>query len=456
MLRIIPLSAIRVADNRQRREFEPVSLLELAKSIETYGLFHALQIRKDNTLVTGERRLRAIKEHLLPMGKSFTYDGEMILPGHIPCIEVTSDDPLVLEAIELDENFRRRDLTWQEHAAAVKRLHDLRQAQLPPGEVQSIPATAAEVIGEKVATPNSIVTTRAELLVAEHLDKPAVAAAPTVREALKALKRIEETERNEALALAVGKTLTSGSHKVVHGNCIDWLAEQPPEQFDVICTDPPYGMGADQFGDGAGKLSGIEHGYDDSLGGWRQLMFGDCLSGDRPETSVWDPGMWSMDGWCAKITRVARPQAHAYIFCDPDRFPELRDGMREAGWYVFRTPLIVYKKDSGRVPLPDKGPRRQYETILYAIKGGKLTNGIFSDVIESQADPNMSHGAQKPVSVYENLLRRSVRPGDAVLDTFGGTGPLIPAAHTLKCFATVIEQEAAYYGLCLKRLEALK
>lgn len=434
MLRIIPFSAIRVADNRQRREFEPVSLLELAKSIETLGLFHALQIRKDNTLVTGERRLRAIREHLFPMGKTFTYDGVEVLPGHIPCIEVTSDDPLVLEAIELDENFRRRDLTWQEHAAAVKRLHDLRQAQLPAGEVQSIPATAAEVIGEKVATPNSIVTTRAELLVADHLDKPEVRAAPTVRDALKVLKRIEETDRNTALALAVGKTLTAGSHQVIHGNCLEWLAGQPSEQFDVICTDPPYGMGADQFGDGAGKLSGIEHHYDDSPEAWRELMF----------------------PWAEQAFRVTKPQAHAYVFCDLANFPELTRFMQRSGWYVFRTPLIVYKKDSGRVPLPDKGPRRQYETALYAIKGGKLTTGIFSDVIESQADPNMSHGAQKPVAVFENLLRRSVRPGDRVLDTFGGTGTLIPAAHTLKCYATVVEQEAAYYGLCLKRLEALK
>ncbi len=55
----------------------------------------------------------------------------------------------------------------------------------------------------------------------------------------------------------------------------------------------------------------------------------------------------------------------------------------------------------------------------------------------------------------EELLRRSVKPGDRVLDTFGGTGTLIPAAHSLKCRATVIEQNPTYYGLCLERLKGL-
>ena len=29
----------------------------------------------------------------------------------------------------------------------------------------------------------------------------------------------------------------------------------------MILTDPPYGMDADQFGDGGGKMTGIEHHY---------------------------------------------------------------------------------------------------------------------------------------------------------------------------------------------------
>ena len=123
---------------------------------------------------------------------------------------------------------------------------------------------------------------------------------------------------------------------------------------------------------------------------------------------------------------------------------------------MFRTPLINHKVNSGRVPLPDRGPRRQYEIILYAIKGSKPTTHIYSDVLSSQADEQMSHGAQKPVGVYQNLLLRSVRPGDSVLDSFGGSGTLLPAAHSFQCVATVMEQNPEYYAFCLRRAQDLK
>ena len=53
-------------------------------------------------------------------------------------------------------------------------------------------------------------------------------------------------------------------------------------------------------------------------------------------------------------------------------------------------------------------------------------------------------------------LRRSINPGDAVLDPFCGTGPIFPAAHELKCKATGIEIDAASYAIAYKRLEGLK
>lgn len=130
--------------------------------------------------------------------------------------------------------------------------------------------------------------------------------------------------------------------------------------------------------------------------------------------------------------------------------------MQAAGWYVFRTPLINHKMNSGRVPLPDQGPRRQYEIILYAIKGKKQTTHIYPDVISTSADENFSHGAQKPVALYQNLLQRSVRPGDRVLDTFAGSGTIFEAANGFKCSATGTELNPEYFGMCLARIARCK
>lgn len=446
------ISSILTPAGRQRQDFEPAALVELAQSIEQRGLIHAILLRPDGkTLVAGERRLRAITEYLYPLGKTFTYNGEPVPAGQIPYSIAASDDPLELEELELDENLRRKDLTWQELATTHARLHELRskQATVAKAVAPTIAETAVEVFGPDFNAYQHD-TIRQEVIVSRYLDRPEVAKAPDLRTAMKVIKKTEDADRNRALAIAVGKTHTAATHKVFHANCLDWM-QQPEwqEKFDVILTDPPYGMNAHEFGDAAGKLETIDHQYDDTLENWHALMGGESRPDGDSAVDIRIPG------WCELAYKVAKPQAHAYVFCDIDQFPALREYMREAGWYVFRTPLTNFKQNSGRVPLPDRGPRRQSEWCLYAIKGNKNTNYIASDVIVTGSDEQMSHGAQKPVALYDDLLRRSIRPGDWVLDTFAGTGTILPSAHALKCTAVAVEQSQEYYGMCLTRLAAL-
>ena len=128
----------------------------------------------------------------------------------------------------------------------------------------------------------------------------------------------------------------------------------------------------------------------------------------------------------------------------------------EGGWSVFRTPLIWYKRNGMRAPWPEYGPQRKYETILYATKGKRPVLKKAGDVLDYPPDINLGHAAQKPVALFEDLLRRSCHPGDTVLDPFAGTGTIFPAAHVLKCRATGVELDQASYGIAVKRLEQLK
>jgi len=102
------------------------------------------------------------------------------------------------------------------------------------------------------------------------------------------------------------------------------------------------------------------------------------------------------------------------------------------------------------------GPRRTYETILYAIKGQKSVNTIAPDVISTTADANMTHGAQKPIALYTDLLRRSCHPGDLVLDCFSGSGTIFPACQELKLKATGLELNPEYFSMGYKRLKELE
>lgn len=432
-------SEITIAANRQRKDFDPEGITDLANSITARGLLHAVVLRETPSgfvLVAGERRLRAM-ETIWLLGDGIRYNGTLYGANEVPFVTLGELSPLEAEEAELDENLKRRDLTWQEKAEALGRLHELRKHQAADaGEDHSIADTIREVddlTGRASATGETYQRDREAILLSKHLDNPLVAKAPNVKEAFKALKREEERERNAKLAEEVGKTYNSAVHTLAHADCIEWLAECPDNSFDVILSDPPYGINANNFGNAAGKLSGTTHEYDDSPQAWNRLM----------------------DVVIPELFRVSKPEAHCYLFCDLDMFHILRHKMLLSGWDVFRTPLIVYKLGSGRVPRPEHGPRRQWEMILYAIKGDKTVTGIFSDVIPCKLEENIGHGANKPVELYIDLLRRSVRPGDQILDVFAGTGTIFPAAHECKVYATGVEINPEYYGICVQRLNAL-
>jgi site-specific DNA-methyltransferase (adenine-specific) len=108
-----------------------------------------------------------------------------------------------------------------------------------------------------------------------------------------------------------------------------------------------------------------------------------------------------------------------------------------------------------RTPWPEHGPQRKYQLVAYAVKGNRVVNHIAPDLVSYPSDDNLGHAAQKPVALYDDLLRRSIRPGDSVLDPFCGSGPIFPAAHALKCYATGIELAAASYGVSVQRIAAL-
>lgn len=450
-----------IKENRQRRAFDEDAMQALRDSILSAGLLQPVVVREEEgrwVLVAGERRLRTLID-IFQLEGSYKFSGQVVSDGYIACTSLGELAPLQAEEAELDENIRRADLTWQEQADALMRLNKLREAQrdvvikqaeeakkaaptpqaaaaiVVPKRVTAAD-TALEVYGRRDGSYQAKVAE--SIVLANNLHIPEVAAAKTQKEALKILKSVKEREQSRELADRVGKVYSASAHTIFNMNCLDFMQQmvgaEESNKFDVICADPPYGMGADTFGDGGGKMTGISHHYDDSYENWVKLM----------------PRFAELSFMCSKT------QAHCYLFCDFDRFHELKAFMEKAGWYVFRTPLIYQKRNSGRVPLPDRGPRRTWELCLYAIKGNKPVTHIYPDFLQADAEGENKHGAQKPPSVFQNLLQRSVKPGDKVFDGFGGSGPILEAATNLKVFATVCELDPASYALCVEALESLK
>ena len=430
-MQYVPLVSIHVPTDRQRKEFKEDSNVELISSIESKGLFHPVLLR-GQTLVAGERRLRAITD-IYALGGSFNYNGTPVPEGLVPATQLSDLSPLEVEEAEFEENARRENLTWSEAAAVTARLADLRN-RIAAEKGLSAPthASLAEELLEAV-TPAATQTIRKQLIVAKFAENEGVQKAPSLEEAFKTVKKIERDAQYVRMAATLPPETLKTRHQIFNEDSLSWMERRSEENlYSIILTDPPYGMGADEFGDSGGRSS-QDHSYVDSYSHWTSLI----------------------PRFASEAYRMAATDAHAYVFCDVERFSELRSYMSAPGWKVFRTPLIWHKPNGMRAPWPSMGPQRKYECILFAVKGNLTSNIVAGDVLTHSPDANLGHAAQKPVSLFVDLLKRSYRPGARILDPFMGSGTILPAAHSLGCTATGIELDPRAFGMAKSRLELL-
>lgn len=428
MIKIVPLSSVKVADNRQRKLFSQPQIEQLADSISARGLLHPPVVREDESgtywLVAGERRLRAITS-LSQLDISF-FCGETEVPaGHVPVLPIGSLDPITAKEAELEENIIRVDLSWQERAEATRELHELKcqaAGALPVPKKHTVTDTAKIIAGDEYSDSTRIAVANT-LVVAEHLDDPDVVKAKSEGEALKVIKKKAEQAHRRKLAETF--TATESKHTILKGDCLEVLPTLEDNTFNCIITDPPYGIRANNFG----EQSSTGHDYEDSKE-YFDSFIGKVLS---------------------ELYRVAKPEAHLYLFCDPRMYAQIELEATLAGWKVWHVPLI-WNKLNGMLPRPEHGPRRTYEMIMFASKGDKTVTRVAPDVITIVQDSNLKHGAQKPVALYEDLMSRTVDPGNTVLDCFAGSGPIFPAADKCFCTAVGIERSEDSYALCVERI----
>ena len=214
---------------------------------------------------------------------------------------------------------------------------------------------------------------------------------------------------------------TSSSLVVV----FELLETLEPNTYSVLLTDPPYGIGADSFG----EQSGEGHAYSDSFEFFQK--FAPVLA--------------------AESYRVCTTQAHAYVFCDPRRFADLELAFQLAGWYTWPTPLI-WSKNGGMLPRPEHGPRRAYETILYCIKGDRKVLKVAFGRRTGFAGKGRDARRAEASGLVPRALSRSAYPGDKILDPFCGSGTIFPAANNLRLKATGIELNEDYAATAKLRI----
>lgn len=417
-----PIESI-IVENRQRKYHNPNAALLLEESIQANGIIQmpvCWKTDKGWKLIAGERRMKAI-QILAGKGIAITACGQAVPLGHFPFLGYNSLKEATAYALELEENIKRTNLTWQEECAAVAELHKFRKATK---ENWTAADTAMEILsaqGEEVKSSTVTRLVTDSVLLTENLHRPEVANAKTQKDALKNVRQAMLEEFTAALGRKV--ETRSLTQTVLEVDAVQGLQMQPDESFDCIIMDPPYGVDADQFD--AGLV--VQHKYKDDWEYVKDLM-----------TRVWE-----------ELTRVTKSQAHVYMFCDVRKFPFFYEILSDAQWDVWDRPLI-WTKNGGHLPKPHFGPRLTYECILYANKGNKPVTGLYPDVLNYPMVTDKQHAAQKPADLYVDLLRRSTMPGNRICDPFCGSGTVFHAAKKLNLLAVGMDSDPFSVGLAKK------
>lgn len=425
---LIPISDTEIR-KRQRSAMDKTKLAELKESIADKGILHPPVYWQDPktqkwVLTAGERRSEAMRL-LHAEGRSFTHEGTVVAPGMIPITRLSDVlDEIARFEVELDENVRRDDLTWQDRVRAYADLHAMRQQSNPK---QTQMDTARELIDRGLAKTigGARLHMKEATLIADHLDNEKIAMARNPAEALSLVYKLEEEKVTAALVrrrLAVAPSASSIALK--HGSCLDVLDGLDSDMADLILTDPPYGLGAS--GAGFRGRTVHHHNYEDTKENAQKIARAILTEGFR----------------------ICKTRANIFMFCDIDLFDWLKSTASNMGWSPFRRPLIWQKSESeGMAPWGGSGPRITTEFILFATKGQRGLNASPIDVfnVKRVSRSERIHAAEKPVELLKTLIQCSTLPGDFVLDPCAGSGSTLVAAKELKRTGLGIEFDLDYY-----------
>lgn len=406
--------------DRNSRTHSSSQVEMIARSIQAYGFTNPILLAEDGTVIAGHGRLAASQRLEL---------------AEVPTITLKGLNETQIRALVLADNRIALDAGWDVDLLRME-LADLRV----DGFDLSLTGFSLEELDNLLAPPEDP---------RDPDDAPALPDDP---------------------ASKVGDVYVMGPHRLVVGDATDVnvLGRVLDGAFADICwTDPPYNV---DYEGSAGKIK------NDSMG---DKEFYDFLLGFY--TAAWS--------WM-------KPGAAIYVAHADTEGLSFRGAFKAAGFKL--SGCIIWRKDSlvlgrsdyqwqhepilygwkpgsahrwygGRknttvMDLGDGSPFEQLPDGRYQITVGDRTMIVAGDAVVEDVVPSVMrvekpkksalHPTMKPVELIERMLRHNARPGDIVLDPFGGSGSTLIAADRLGMCARLVELDPKYADVIIGRWEA--
>lgn len=280
----------------------------------------------------------------------------------------------------------------------------------------------------------------------------------------------------------LGDVWEVAGHRVMCGSSLeakDWDVLMAGELADVVWTDPPYNVDIGGKNDQIAKSQG------------RKNKTGAILNDSMGDKDFYN---FLLAMYRAVFDQM-KPGAAIYVFHADSEGINFRTAFRDAGFKL--QSVLSWKKNSLVLSRWDHQPIS--EPALYGWKPGaahrwfggrkqttfsemgsgspfqKMEDGRWKVVIGDEVfivsgdatvesapssviqEPRPSksdlHPTMKPTNLVLRQLRNSARPGDVVLDAFGGSGSTAVAAHQAGMHARLMELDPKYVDVIVQRLE---
>lgn len=429
--------------NRAERQRKTIDISDLVESVRARGILSPILIKTSGEIVFGERRWTTAK-HL----------GLAVVPVRI--VENLSDEEL--QVIELEENVKRKQLPWQEEAAAVLRIHELYRAQ---NEGWTVQQTAQAVGFSDKHTPEV-------LSIAEAIkdgDK-AVAQADTFRAARTILTRRRQRQQDSALnAISAGefdlegddeqadlfeeepaeyaapqpnatfsstpgapeikpivkqvpKAAPASPYQILHANMSEKLENYSGPKFNMLHLDLPYGV----------KLNGQANQDSFEGGGYES----------NPDI-YWDLLYTLLNKWDSFMFDSSHFMCWISMEFYTDTIEAFNETLGRNDLFICKTPMIWHKTDNrGIISDVKRRPRNIYEACLFGSTGDRFIVKPGSNVYGAPtAKATAIHTNEKPIPMLKDFMQNFVDETSRVLDPTCGSGSAIRAAELLKAESAI-------------------
>lgn len=395
------------AQNARTHSDEQIS--QLVRSITEFGFTNPILIDEDGELIAGHGRTMVAKEAGL---------------DKIPAIRLKGLSPEQIKALRIADNQLALNSGWDADLLALE-IESLSDAGFDLDLIGFDDGELDKLLNEAGFIESPVREQYEESQRQREEDPSAVH--PEVADD----GQIIEPPANPVTKL--GDIWILGRHRLMCGDSTS--AEELTKlmdghKADLWLTDPPYNVAYE------GKTE-------------------DALTIENDSMSDLDFRKFLSDCYVAADANM-KPGASFYIWHADSEGYNFRGAAFDIGWQVRQ--CLIWAKNT--MVLGRQDYQWKHEPCLYGWKSGAAHNW-YSDRTQTtilefkKPQRNGEHPTMKPIELFEYQMMNSSKQGDAVLDSFGGSGTTLIAAENNNRRAYIMELDPKYCDVIIKRWETL-